>query len=79
MPDLKRMQRMIPKPRGIQGNELTMPCPSHFSCKTKNACHLMRLIRENRAACSQGHPYNLGILVEASGIYNSTGHSPPHC
>lgn len=57
MPYSRHMQGMIPKPRGIKGKEMTMPCPRHFCCRTQNACHLIQLVRESRAAaCSQGHP-----------------------
>lgn len=56
IPYSRHMQEMIPKPRGIKGKELTMPCPSHFCCRTQNAYHLIQLIMKTRAACSQGHP-----------------------
>lgn len=56
MPYSRYMEGMIPKPRGIKGKELTMPCPSHFCYRTQNARHLIYLVRENRAPCSQGHP-----------------------
>lgn len=79
--------RMILEPRGIEGEELSRPCPGHL-------CHSMQLVGENgercfmftvlliQDACSclqPGSPPNLGMLVETSGIPDSTGHSLACC